>query len=54
MLPSHCPVKYDIQRFDGGSAATLLRVSAQAAVPHMDIALVTTLALLLTQIEGSI
>ncbi|KAF5319420.1 hypothetical protein D9619_008798 [Psilocybe cf. subviscida] len=43
-----------IQGVSGGFAPVSLKVSAQAAVPHADIAVVTSLALLITEIGGAI
>ncbi|KAF5326806.1 hypothetical protein D9619_005122 [Psilocybe cf. subviscida] len=43
-----------IQGIGGGFAAVSLQVSAQAAVPHADVAVVTSLVLLITEIGGAI
>jgi MFS family permease len=43
-----------LQGFGGGFSAVCLQVGAQASVPHADVAMVTALVLLLTEIGGSV
>jgi hypothetical protein len=43
-----------LQGIGGGFAAVAQQVSAQASVPHADVAMVTAVVLLLTEIGGAI
>ncbi|GLB36916.1 putative major facilitator superfamily protein [Lyophyllum shimeji] len=43
-----------LQGIGGGFAAVTSQVGAQASVPHADVAMVTTMVLLITEIGGSI
>lgn len=43
-----------LQGIGGGMAAVTIQVSAQASVPHVDVAMVTAVVLLITEIGGAI
>ncbi|KAJ8507930.1 hypothetical protein ONZ45_g9738 [Pleurotus djamor] len=43
-----------LQGIGGGFAATCLQVGAQASVPHVDVAMVTAVVLLITEIGGAV
>ena len=43
-----------LQGIGGGFSAVSLQVSAQASVPHADVAMVTAVVLLITEIGGAI
>ncbi|KAK0190166.1 drug:h+ antiporter [Armillaria mellea] len=43
-----------LQSMGGGMAAVTIQVAAQASVPHIDVAMVTAVVLLLTEIGGAI
>lgn len=43
-----------LQGFGGGLAAVSSQVGAQAAVPHADVAIITALVLLFTEIGGAV
>lgn len=43
-----------LQGLGGGFAAVCSQVGAQASVPHVDVAMVTAVVLLITEIGGSI
>ena len=43
-----------LQGIGGGFSAVSLQVSAQASVPHPDVAMVTAVVLLITEIGGAI
>jgi hypothetical protein len=43
-----------LQGIGGGFAAVSVQVSAQASVPHTDVAVVTAIVLLLTEIGGAV
>ncbi len=43
-----------LQGIGGGFAAVSLQVGAQASVPHVDVAMVTAVVLLITEIGGAV
>lgn len=43
-----------LQGFGGGLAAISSQVGAQASVPHVDVAIITAVVLLLTEIGGAV
>lgn len=50
--PAELVINQIIQGFGGGIAAITTAVGAQASVPHRDVAIVTAIVLLVTEIGG--